>query len=170
MQNPVLLERVSLSLVAHKHAPALLAILTQPQVAQYNDYALPLSREEVKQMIQNDISSYYNQTGLRLAISNNLGDCLMGSVGFYDINDAQAWLGFELSHQYWNQGYMYEVLINLINKQGYTNWLENPIATIFARVAAANCKSIQLLTKIGFQQVDDDTWRFAIKTCGAGSF
>lgn len=160
MQNPVLLERVSLSLIAHKHAPALLAILTQPQVAQYNDYALPLSREEVKQMIQNDISSYYNQTGLRLAILNNLDDCLMGSVGFYDIGDEQAWLGFELSHQHWNQGYMYEVLINLINKQGYMNWLETPITTIFARVAAANCKSIQLLTKIGFKQIDDETWGF----------
>lgn len=158
MLNPIKLKRISLCLITHKHAPALLAVLSEPEVAQYNDYELPLSREDVKQMIQNDLVDHYSLTGIRLAVINNLDNTFMGSVGLYNVLDGQAWLGFELSKRYWNQGYMYEVLKYLVINRAYKTFFNQSITSINAIVEPANLQSNKLLKKLGFIQQQGKIW------------
>lgn len=158
MLNPIHLQRVSLCLITHKHTASLLTILNEPEVAQFNDYESPLSRESLKQMVQNDIASFYDKKGVRLTIINNEDRLLMGSVGLYDIIDTTAWLGFELSTRYWSCGYMYEVLNYLITAKHFKTLLDNKITSIYARVHVRNSRSIKLLTSIGFVKEQDNVW------------
>lgn len=158
MLNPINLKRVSLCLITHKHTASLLTVLNEPEVAQFNDYELPLSREDVKQMVQNDIARYYDKQGVRLAVINNEDRLLMGSVGFYDILDTTVWLGFELSTRYWSFGYMYEVLSYLITAKHFETLLDKKITSIYARVHLHNKRSMKLLSSIGFVQEQDNIW------------
>ena len=48
--------RISLRLISHKDVTSLHAILNNPLVSQFNDYTTPISKSDIKQLIQNDIS------------------------------------------------------------------------------------------------------------------
>jgi len=153
-------ERITMGLITHKHAPALFAILNEPEVAQFNDYDLPLSRDDVKQIIQHDITCFYEQTGIRLVIINNHTHEVMGSVGLYDIKDGKAWLGFELATKFWHQGYMFEVLNQLVVSKSFETILRSTIRKLYANVDPANFSSQKLLSKIGFTQISNNVWQY----------
>lgn len=153
-------ERISLSLITHKHAKALFAILNEPEVAQFNDYDFPLSRDDVKQMIQYDLACYYEQSGIRFVIINNQTHEIMGSVGLYDIKNGKAWVGFELATKFWHQGYMFEVLNYLVVNKAHKHILKPIITSFYANVDEANYSSQKLLSKIGFTRVSNEVWEY----------
>ena len=118
MFKTIKLPRVTLRLITHKHGAALLTILNNPLVYEFNDYKTPLNKEHVKQLIQDDISSYYQGEGVRLAIEHNMSGVLIGTCGLYNINNQTktAYLGFELDPFYWQQGLMHEVLKGFVSE------------------------------------------------------
>ncbi|WP_405600398.1 MULTISPECIES: GNAT family N-acetyltransferase [unclassified Pseudoalteromonas] len=142
------LPRVTLRLITHKHAGGLFTILNNPLVAQFNDYKTPLSKDNIKQLIQDDISAYYEGEVIRLAIEHNIDTCFIGTCGLYKIGDKinSAFIGFELAPNYWQQGLMSEALVGFINT--LPNTLQ--IYELFAEVNIKNICSHKLLTKLGF--------------------
>ena len=159
MFKTIKLPRVTLRLITHKHGAALLTILNNPLVYEFNDYKTPLNKQHIKQLIQDDISSYYQGEGVRLAIEHNISGDLIGTCGLYNINSQtqSAYLGFELDPFYWQQGLMQEVL------KGFVSEVHNSlnIEHLYAEIHGKNVRCYNLLTKIGFvfkQQLNNGVW------------
>ncbi|KPH94955.1 hypothetical protein AMS58_08515 [Pseudoalteromonas porphyrae] len=161
MFSTLQLPRVSLRLLNHKDGHSLWSILSDRRVGEFNDYDLPLSRSDVKQMIQDDISGFYEQKVVRLAIIESTTNAFIGSVGIYDINGDSAWLGFELAPHYWQCGYMLEILELLITKRmletGFPAFTHQ-IQTFQANVSPHNIACIKLLSKLGFELKENTVW------------
>lgn len=159
MFKTIKLPRVTLRLITHKHGSALLSILNNPLVYEFNDYEAPLNKEHIKQLIQGDITAYYEGEGVRLAIEHNLSGDLIGTCGLYNINKQakNAYLGFELDPFYWQQGLMHEVLKGFISEMHRFLNIEH----LYAEIHGQNVRSYNLLTKLGFvfnQQLNNGVW------------
>ncbi|WP_372761154.1 GNAT family N-acetyltransferase [Pseudoalteromonas sp.] len=162
MFTQIKLPRVRLRLITHKHAASLFCILNHPQVAQFNDYQLPLSNTDIKQLIQDDISGYYHGDLLRVAIEHNNTGQLLGCCGLYSIDkDKQmAYLGFELHPHYWQQGIMSEALVAFIN----TMQRSLGLTKLIAEVHKHNTPSHKLLTKLGFSKQGKESAAHQVKS------
>ena len=159
MFKTIKLPRVTLRLITHKHGAALLNILNNPLVYEFNDYKAPLNKEHIKQLIQDDISSYYQGEGVRLAIEHNILGDLIGTCGLYNINNQTktAYLGFELDPFYWQQGLMHEVLKGFVSEIHRSLNIEH----LYAEIHGKNVRCYNLLTKLGFvfnQQLNSGVW------------
>ena len=159
MFKTIKLPRVTLRLITHKHGAALLTILNNPLVYEFNDYKTPLNKQHIKQLIQDDISSYYQGEGVRLAIEHNILGDLIGTCGLYNINNQTktAYLGFELDPFYWQQGLMHEVLKGFISEVHSSLNIEH----LYAEIHGKNVRCYNLLTKLGFvfnQQLNSGVW------------
>ncbi|MBQ4857341.1 GNAT family N-acetyltransferase [Pseudoalteromonas sp. MMG007] len=156
MFKPILLERVTLRLITHKHASQLFAILNHPQVSEYNDYQTPLSKSQIKQLIQDDITAYYEGEVIRVAIEHNISGDLMGTCGLYNLTpcESRAFIGFELHPTFWDKGVMFEVIT------GFLNTLNEQIGLkyVSAQVSAHNARSHNLLIKLGFSLRENSIW------------
>ncbi|GAA59445.1 ribosomal-protein-alanine N-acetyltransferase [Pseudoalteromonas sp. BSi20652] len=143
------LPRVTLRLITHKHAAQLFTILNNQLVAQFNDYKTPLSKADIKQLIQDDINGYYEGNVIRVAIEHNINGNLIGTCGLYKIEhkSSSAFIGFELAPFFWQQGLMSEVLVGFID--ALPSILQ--IDQLFAQVNTQNIRSHTLLTKLGFE-------------------
>lgn len=144
--------RISLRLISHKDVTSLHAILNNPLVSKFNDYSTPLSKSDVKQLIQDDISGYYEGEVIRLAITHNTLNKVIGSCGLYKINEqvSCAFLGFEMAPDFWGKGYMKEALVALIPELVMIFKLK----TIYAEVDSRNLASCNLLNGLGFQLIE----------------
>lgn len=150
------LERVTLRLITHKHAPQLFSILNHPQVSEFNDYKTPLSKCQIKQLIQDDITAYYEGEVIRVAIEHNINGKLMGTCGLYNLSPckSRAFIGFELDPMYWDKGIMFEVIT------GFVKTLKEaiPLSYLAAQVSAHNARSHNLLVKLGFSLGEHSIW------------
>ena len=156
MFNTTQLDRVTLRLITHKHAACLFDILNQPQVSKFNDYETPLSKTQIKQLIQDDISAYYEGEVVRVAIEHNITGKLMGTCGLYKLTPCKssAFIGFELHPDFWNKGVMFEVVTGFIE-----TLLEHiPLKHLSAEVSAHNARSHNLLIKLGFSLQEHSIW------------
>ncbi|MBQ4832406.1 GNAT family N-acetyltransferase [Pseudoalteromonas sp. MMG010] len=152
---PIKSHRITLNLISHKHGPGLYNILNEFKVAQYNDYKIPLSKTDIKLLIQGDIEGNYEGKTIRAAIEHNTNGELIGTCGLYKIQANSAYIGFELTPHFWHQGYMSETLKEFIPAAiHYLN-----LKTIYAKVSKFNNQSEQLLLKHGFKiQKSDNTY------------
>lgn len=163
MNNEFTLSRITLKPIKHRDCSALWAILSEPLVAQYNDYAMPLTRNDVKQLIQDDITGMYEGNTLRLGMYLLNTSTLIGCIGLYDIEEGSAWLGFELSVDYWGDGFMSEALaFMLTNITAVVAQLgnESNITNLQAKVAVENTQSQQLLRRFKFTHVASEHWLY----------
>ncbi|WP_283710709.1 GNAT family N-acetyltransferase [Pseudoalteromonas prydzensis] len=163
MNNEFTLSRITLKPIKHRDCSALWAILSEPLVAQYNDYAMPLTRNDVKQLIQDDITGMYEGNTLRLGMYLLNTSTLIGCIGLYDIEEDSAWLGFELSVDYWGDGFMSEALaFMLTNITAVVAQLgnESNITNLQAKVAVENTQSQQLLRRFKFTHVASEHWLY----------
>lgn len=157
MFDPLHLPRVVLRQITHKDAIRLHTILNNRKVAQYNDYTIPLSKQDIKQLIQDDISAFYEGEGIRIAIEHTLLKQLIGTCGLYKITAStkSAYLAFELAPDYWHKGFMSEVLHALLP----VLIAKYELNTLFACVNSKNLASCSLLKKLGFsKKVHEDIW------------
>ncbi|WP_409425474.1 MULTISPECIES: GNAT family N-acetyltransferase [unclassified Pseudoalteromonas] len=159
MFKTIKLSRITLRLITHKHGAALLKILNNPLVYEFNDYKTPLNKEHIKQLIQDDISSYYQGEGVRLAIEHNISGDLIGTCGLYNLNNQtkSAYLGFELDPFYWQQGLMHEVLKGFISEVHCSLNIQH----LYAEIHGKNVRCYNLLTKLGFvfnPQLNSGVW------------
>ena len=167
MFKTIKLPRVTLRLITHKHGAALLTILNNPLVYEFNDYKTPLNKQHIKQLIQDDISSYYQGEGVRLAIEHNISGDLIGTCGLYNINSQtqSAYLGFELDPFYWQQGLMQEVLKGFVSEVHSSLNIEQ----LYAEIHGHNVRSYNLLTKLGFvlnEQLNNGIWHKQLTKMG----
>ncbi|NMM39268.1 GNAT family N-acetyltransferase [Pseudoalteromonas arctica] len=165
MNNEFALSRITLKPIKHRDCSALWTILSEPLVAQYNDYAVPLTRNDVKQLIQDDITGMYEGNTLRLGMYLLNTSTLIGCVGLYDIEENTAWLGFELSANYWRNGYMSEALaFMLTNITAVVSPLDSnvKIINLHAKVATENTQSQNLLRRFNFTHVASEHWVYKL--------
>ena len=165
MNNEFALTRITLKPIKHKDCNALWAILSDPLVAQYNDYCVPVTRDAVKQLIQDDITGMYEGNTLRLGIYLKNTVILIGCIGLYDIEEDTAWLGFELSPNHWGNGFMSEALAFLLtNIKAVVALLDNEsnITNLQAKVATENSQSQQLLRRFKFTHVASEQWLYQL--------
>ncbi|GEK54590.1 GNAT family N-acetyltransferase [Pseudoalteromonas espejiana] len=156
MFKTIKLERVTLRLITHKHAPQLFTILNHPQVSEFNDYKTPLSKSQIKQLIQDDITAYYEGEVIRVAIEHNITGELMGTCGLYNLSvcKSSAFIGFELHPSFWDKGVMFEVITGFIK----TLKLNIGLKHLSAEVSAHNARSHNLLLKLGFSLREHSIW------------
>lgn len=156
MFNTTKLERVTLRLITHKHAACLFNILNHPHVSEFNDYETPLSKTQIKQLIQDDISAYYEGEVIRVAIEHNISGELMGTCGLYNLTPCKssAFIGFELHPDFWDKGVMFEVVTGFIE----TLLKHVPLKHLSAEVSAHNARSHNLLIKLGFSLRENSIW------------
>jgi len=165
MNNEFALSRITLKPIKHRDCSALWAILSEPLVAQFNDYAVPLTRDDVKQLIQDDITGMYEGNTLRFGMYLLNTSTLIGCIGLYDIEEDTAWLGFELSPNHWGNGYMSEALAFLLtNIKAVVKLLGNElnITNLKAKVAIENTQSQQLLRRFNFTHVASEQWLYQL--------
>lgn len=165
MNNEFALSRITLKPIKHRNCSALWAILSEPLVAQFNDYAVPLTRDDVKQLIQDDITGMYEGNTLRFGMYLLNTSTLIGCIGLYDIEEDTAWLGFELSPNYWGNGFMSEALAFLLtNIKAVVKLLGNElnITNLKAKVAVENTQSQQLLRRFKFTHVASEQWAYQL--------
>lgn len=171
MNTEFTLTRITLKPIKHRDCSALWAILSDPLVAQYNDYSLPVTRDAVKQLIQDDITGMYEGNTLRLGIYLKNTMTLIGCVGLYDIESNSAWLGFELAPAHWRNGFMSEALAfiqtnikTLVTQLGNVAYLDNKlnITNLQAKVAIENIQSQQLLRRFKFTHVASEHWIYKL--------
>ncbi|TVU86612.1 GNAT family N-acetyltransferase [Pseudoalteromonas neustonica] len=163
MNNEFALSRIILKPIKHRDCSALWTILSEPLVAQFNDYAVPLTRDDVKQLIQDDITGMYEGNTLRFGMYLLNTSTLIGCIGLYDIEEDTAWLGFELSPNHWGNGYMSEALaFMLTNINAIVTQLGNElsIANLQAKVAVENSQCQQLLRRFKFTHVASEHWLY----------
>ncbi|MDL2306015.1 GNAT family N-acetyltransferase, partial [Bacteroides sp. OttesenSCG-928-D19] len=92
---------------------------------------------------------YQEELGLRWGIALKGQSNIIGTVGFNNYTkNHRANLGYDLQRDYWNHGYITEVLNTVINF-GFNNLLINRIE---AEVMAGNIASERVLLKIGFKK------------------
>lgn len=165
MNNEFALSRITLKPIKHRDCSALWAILSEPLVAQFNDYAVPLTRDDVKQLIQDDITGMYEGNTLRFGMYLLNTSTLIGCIGLYDIEEDTAWLGFELSPNHWGNGYMSEALAFILtNITALVTPLGNELSTtsLKAKVAIENTQSQQLLRRFKFTHVASEQWLYQL--------
>lgn len=156
MFKTIELERVTLRLITHKHAPQLFTILNHPQVSEFNDYNTPLSKSQIKQLIQDDITAYYEGEVIRVAIEHNITGELIGTCGLYNLTPckSRAFIGFELHPTFWDKGVMFEVITGFIKTLKQHIGLKH----LSAEVSAHNARSHNLLLKLGFSLREHSIW------------
>ncbi|MFK3865136.1 GNAT family N-acetyltransferase [Pseudoalteromonas rhizosphaerae] len=165
MNNEFALSRITLKPIKHRDCSALWAILSEPLVTQFNDYAVPLTRDDVKQLIQDDITGMYEGNTLRFGMYLLNTSTLIGCIGLYDIEEDTAWLGFELSPNHWGNGYMSEALAFILtNITALVTPLGNElsITSLKTKVAIENTQSQQLLRRFKFTHVASEQWLYQL--------
>ena len=144
-------ERLKLLPISHRHAGPLWPILSHPMVREYNDIPDFVDKIEFRDYLQTDIELWLEGKGGRWILDYN--GTVIGSCGIYPLNEGSSLLqlSFELSPNYWCQGFMYEACSHLLSSD--LSMLNLPDQAIYARCKAQNGPSIKLLKKLGFNYV-----------------
>ncbi|WP_194867243.1 GNAT family N-acetyltransferase [Pseudoalteromonas sp. PPB1] len=144
--------RLLLRPVNYRDVPALVALLNDPLVSQYNDYGAQLTQQEVRAMLQADLDDFYEGHGGRFAIEHE--GMFIGSIGLYDcdVKAKHIHLGIELAPKFWRQGLASEALsaaLNTLDK--LVPGCE--VSRVVGKVHQANIACQQLLVRNGFQRI-----------------
>ncbi|TMP36030.1 GNAT family N-acetyltransferase [Pseudoalteromonas rubra] len=144
--------RLLLRLVNYRDVPALVALLNDPLVSQYNDYGDKLTQPEVRAMLQADLEEFYEGRGGRFAIEYN--GKFIGTLGLYDydVNTKHIHLGIELAPLFWRLGLASEALSAALNT------LEQlapdcEVSRVIGKVSQENTGCQRLLLGCGFKQI-----------------
>ena len=122
---------------------------SNPQVTQYLLDEPPLTEyseaQEIVQFYDDPEGKTYNRWG----IVRKMDDQLMGTCGYHkwDKRYFRAEIGYDLSPEYWGQGYMREVL-KAVLEHGFE---QMALHRIEAFVYPENVRSLRLLQKLGFE-------------------
>ncbi|KAF7785960.1 ribosomal-protein-alanine N-acetyltransferase [Pseudoalteromonas rubra] len=146
--------RLLLRSVNYRDVPALVALLNDPLVSQYNDYGAQLTQQEVRAMLQADLEDFYEGHGGRFAIEH--GGVFIGTIGLYDcdVKAKHIHLGIELAPKFWHQGLASEALSATLNALG-TMVPGCKVSLVLGKVQQNNLACQRLLKHCGFRKVRD---------------
>jgi ribosomal-protein-alanine N-acetyltransferase len=151
----LLTKRLILKPITYKDTEALFNLLTEPEVSLYNNFGDITNKHDVRALIQQDLEHSYLNCGIRWSI-NSVDNIFLGSCGVheYDEKKSSATIGYEISAQYWRNGYMFEALTKMIayllSEDSHFN-----VKCIIANTLELNIASIKLLKKLGFKLKKD---------------
>jgi len=140
--------RLTLRQLTVSDATALLELRTNPEAAKHIDKTLSVALEDVTDLIKK--WAYDARKGNRIVWGitlNNQRD-IIGTIGFHMIHKEhfRAEVGYMLSPQNWNHGFMFEALTAII----HFGFQSMGLHSIEARVNPSNSGSTHLLKKLGF--------------------
>jgi ribosomal-protein-alanine N-acetyltransferase len=141
-------DRLILRAVIVEDAIAIFGLRTNKEVNEFIDRKTPNNLSEARAFIDNIAKLEENNKGIFWVIASNSTNELMGTIGLRNFEDEEnyAEIGYEISPDYQERGYMSEAFEAVIN-YGFQN-LE--IETIEAFTHKNNIASIALLEKQNF--------------------
>ncbi|MBL8101491.1 MAG: GNAT family N-acetyltransferase [Anaerolineales bacterium] len=129
-----------------------LAYRNDPEVARYQGWSLPYSREKGKQFIleMRDVHAPKQGQWLQLAVELKEAGNLLGDVAFCIKDDdvRQAVIGFTVASNYWRQGFATEALTALLDYL----FMDIDLHRITADCDAENIGSWKTLERLGFRR------------------
>ena len=131
-------------------APALAAYRSDPEIARYQSWSVPVSLEAARTLIHEAGTHDAQLPGwTQYAVELRSDHTLIGDVGVnLHENRMQAEIGFTVAAQYQGSGYASETIRRLLEHLFTTHGLHH----ISAECDARNLRSARLLEKLGFQR------------------
>ncbi|MBV9848412.1 MAG: GNAT family N-acetyltransferase [Armatimonadetes bacterium] len=131
-------------------APAILDILSRPEVVRFYDVG-PLTRlEEAQEIVARRARDFARHQRIRWTIARREDDLAIGSCGVskWTPGDPQAEVGYELSPDHQGQGLMREALTAVLA----FGFGAMRLSRVEALVVPENAPSRRLLARLGFQE------------------
>lgn len=150
-------------------AEAFFELFTNDAVLEFYDVKKFSTLQDSKDLIGRIQQRFINQQGYRYAIRlkyENKSDKLIGSFGVNRIIQDQTIhhdqnfgvvIGYDLHSDFWGNGYMSEVMSQLLALLKGNLLFGEQINFVIAEVYEGNHRSMALLLKYGFHQVKDNT-------------
>ena len=145
-------ERLVLREITWGDVNALYALFSDPAVTRYNDVQTFCARADAETLFHFLQERYRRRIGLRWGIARRDDDpeALIGTCGYNTWNRSNncGEIGYDLIHTHWNQGYMTEVVREIV-QFGFARMHLNRIE---ADVMVPNDGSARVLQKVGFTE------------------
>jgi ribosomal-protein-alanine N-acetyltransferase len=131
-------------------AADLLAVLTEPAVANATDVEPLQTVQQVEELILLLEARFAARAGIRWALTFGRDDRVMGTIGFpfIDPEARRAEIGYEVAPEYWGRGLATEAVRRLAT-YGFE---ELGLNRIEATTSLGNAASIRVLDKAGFTE------------------
>lgn len=146
----ILTERIKLRKINTEDAAALYRLRTDPVVMKYLDRPIMESIQEAEHMIQMILNGMEENKSINWCICTPSNEQLLGNITFWKIDETnhRAEIGYTLNPESQGKGLMTEAMREVLQ---YGFEVMN-LHGIDANVNPANQKSINLLTRFGFQK------------------
>ncbi len=142
--------RLRLRLLALDDADALYRHFSDDEVTHFMDIDALKSLDEARDVI----AFHLNDSGCRWGVFDKISGALIGTCGYHcwiQGENARAEIGYDLGKAHWGQGLMIEAVKPVIDFGFKTMGLQR----IEADVEPDNHRSIQLLARLGFQELPE---------------
>jgi len=141
-------ERLILKKMKVADSPILYKIWSDPDVTKFMNTDNFTDEEQAVQMIQMLEKLSQENKAIRYSIFHRESNQIIGSCGYnsLDFENLKAQIGYEISKDYWRNGFASEVILKLLDYAYHSLQFHR----IEAKVEPANIKSIRLLEKLNF--------------------
>ena len=129
-------------------APALLAILEDPEVTRYHNVPTLATLADAEALLEQLAARQAARETIRWAIELAGHDGMIGTVGLlrFSVEHRRAEVGYELGRRWWGRGLMPEAAAAVV-RYGFAGL---GLHRIEAGVLPANAASVRVLQKLGF--------------------
>ncbi len=140
--------RLQLTNIAETEASAMLSLYQNKELAQYNAWAEIKTLKQAKQKIKQFAQEFTNCQKVRWGVYLKEPPQLIGNCVLYNLQpiEKQAEIGFNLMPDFWQQGYMSEAIIKILDFLFITIQIQE----IEAWTMLKNKNSQKFLEKMGF--------------------
>ena len=144
--------RLLLNRLTKADSEPLFAIFSDPKVIEHYDVERFKSVEEAEQLIDYFDARFDSNTGIRWAIRDKSTGEFLGTCGFTNWNefDHSAVIGYELSKDFWGQGFASEAVASII-KFVFAESFHFYVHRVEALILPCNKPSTALVKSLGFQ-------------------
>ncbi len=139
--------RLDLVEIKQEHVGDIFKLFSDDKVTEFYNLITFKEEQEAQKCLDWFSSRFSQKMGIRWGICLKGKNHIIGTIGFNNFTpNHRANLGYDLQFEFWNQGYITEVLRAVI-KYGFQ---ELTINRIEAEVMQGNVASEKVLTKLGF--------------------
>jgi [ribosomal protein S5]-alanine N-acetyltransferase len=140
-------ERINLQILTLENSEEVLKHFSDINVTRFMDIEPCKDIKEAEEII----NFHLDDSGCRWGLYNKNNNKFMGTIGFHYLRKSAnfiAEIGFDLSKDYWGNGFMHEAIKEVMSF-GFT---QMELDIIDATVEPANERSINLMRSIGFNE------------------
>lgn len=142
-------KRLDLVEIKQSHLNDLFHLFSDEEVTRYYNLLPYTNIEDAQPLLDWFISRYGQGLAIRWGIALKGSEHIIGTVGFNNYTENhRANIGYDLQKQYWNKGYITEVLQTII-RFGFN---ELNVSRIEAEVMQGNLASEKVLEKLSFKK------------------